>query len=268
MNKFVFSSAIDAFLSGAAGFFVFLYLFSKIIAGILPVTISLLLSAAVAAAVYFISAKRSVYKKNSLFLKNEFERRMLILYACSDGEIQKIFSKILDRLHICADVSGRHMEISGGNIIVAPLKTEPLSADDIIFIKRSHPFARSVTVISAAFSPNAVRVCRALSITPFPAVDFGRFLDGLGLLPAADKNIKKPSLLNRFSVFSEKQNGKRFLIYGAFLCALSPLVFYPAYYLIFGTIFTVYGLIALFFGKSKTKANSDETVKNLFISGQ
>ena len=265
MFGFILSSAVDAIISAAASFFVFSYLFGRIVKSVFAVTLSAVAAAAVFIAVYFLSSTRAQKKTAVNVNKNDFKQRMLTLYACSDGEIEKIFSALLNELHICANVSGRHITFESGKTVVAPLKTDPITLDDVISFKREYPAADPLVIISAAFSANAAAYCKSFDVILFSADNFGRLLDDHGLLPKSDTTIKKPPLSIRLSIFFKRRSGKRFLLYGAFLCALSPLVIYPVYYIVFGTVFVVYGLIAAFFGKTDLAERSTEDGKKIFL---
>ena len=59
---------------------------------------------------------------------------------------------------------------------------------------------------------------------------------------------KKNFPLNIKKLFTKK-SGKKFVAYGITLFIFSTFAFYPTYYVISGTVFIVYGLIALLFSK-------------------
>ena len=75
-------------------------------------------------------------------------------------------------------------------------------------------------------------------------------------MPKIDKAVKSERKLLKALFY--KTNGKKLILYGTCLIALGFFVFYPVYYFVSGTIFFVYGLIALFFGKIKPFDHKDD----------
>ena len=160
---------------------------------------------------------------------------MYRLYLCTDNEIEELFRAVIDKVHICARVCGRHMRVSDRLTVVAPLYLAPMNSDGLLSVLRSCPYSGKYAVISSSFDESADKAAKTLGVKLVSTFAFAEYLFELGLLRAPEPPLKKPSFIS-----------------------MSPCVLYPVYYLIFGAVFVVYGLIALFFGKkpiAKTKEN-------------
>ena len=259
MLSVIIPAAFDAAVTAFAVYLIAEYAISLAIKGAATVVLSAVIAAAAFIATFFIFEGRGAKAKAKLAAKKDFDRRMCRLYLCTDDEIQAIFGAIISDLHICATVSGRHMRLADGATMIAPLLDEPYSGDDVI--REYRAAGRRLAIISRAFSPKATAVAETLGVTLVSTRSFANYLDERGLLPAAEEP-RKPAVKSRLSVFFYRKNGRRFLVYGAFLCAVSSVVFYPVYYLVFGTVFIVYGLIAAFFGKYADDGGKKEDLEN------
>ena len=246
----VVSAVSDGLLFSLATFFITRFLLSFILSAALPIIFAVPIAVGSGVGVFILSEKRGLKKRSVALNKSAFGKRMLILNACSDDKIQEILQAVCDRLQICAHVSGRQVRIGGGKRIIAALYTEEMNSDDIIRYRRDFYDSENLAIISSKFSYNAHIVAKKLGVTLLSSEDFGRFLDELSLLPAAKEDHVACRKKIAVKEFFAKKKCKTLFLYGAFLCALSPFVFYPVYYIIFGTVFIVFGLIALFFGSS------------------
>ncbi len=140
--------------------------------------------------------------------------------------------------------------------------------DDITFneaknIIDASPYKADKTVIiSNGFSENLLKYRDALPLILIPSEDFSEELNKHGLI-----NETKPVKVKKKNIFLKlfkKTNGLKFILYGITMIILSFIVFYPIYYLISGTIFTVFGLIAAFFGKIEPTKPAAKTIDEIF----
>ena len=262
MLSVMLPAVFDAAATAFAVYLISEYVLTRFIKGAGVIIVSALFAAGAMLVAFSLSKRRAGKIRSSKTAKKSFYQRMYNLYLCTDDEIGAIFSAVLRELDICATVSGRHMSLADGTKVCAPLLPDPLTQDEIVREHRSDPNNKLI-VISSSFSPAAVSLASSIGVKLVSAETFARFLDEKGLLATSADEIKKPALKERLSVFFYRKSGRRFLLYGVFLCAVSRLVFYPVYYLVTGTIFIVYGLIAAFFGRGAV-ANNTDNLKELF----
>lgn len=257
MTTVFLSSFFNALLSALSVYFLSGYLLRSA-DGQLSFILSCVFAAGAGLAVWFFSTSRLERRESKKTDERSYRQRMLKLYLCTDDEIQEIFKALFDKLHICARVCGRHMRLGSSLTVISPLSIAPMTADGLIKVLRECPYPGSYAVISAEFTPDAKKIADILGVKLIPASSLGALLDEFDLLPAIDAPMKKPRFFTRFSSFLYKTNGRRFLIYGTFLFVLSSFTFYPVYYIVFGTVFVVYGLIAAFFGKTNVTSNGED----------
>lgn len=140
--------------------------------------------------------------------------------------------------------------------------------DDITFneakkILDDSPYkANKTVIISNGFSENLLKYREALPMILIPSEDFIAELNKYGLIKETKPvKVKKQTI---FIKLFKKANGLKFILYGITMIILSFIVFYPIYYLISGTIFTVFGLIAAFFGKLEPKNPVTKNIDEIF----
>ena len=253
-----FSAIANAILTAVAAFFIFGYIISLAFKGAAAFVLCCVASAAAALAVFALTRSRRERYSAAKTSEKDFSQRMYRLYLCTDNEIEELFRAVIDKVHICARVCGRHMRVSDRLTVVAPLYSAPMNSDGLLSVLRSCPYSGKYAVISSSFDESADKAAKTLGVKLVSTFAFAEYLFELGLLRAPEPPLKKPSFISRFTPFLYKSSGRKFLFYGAALCAMSAFVFYPVYYLIFGAVFVVYGLIAPFFGKkpiAKAKEN-------------
>lgn len=130
---------------------------------------------------------------------------------------------------------------------------EPLSADKIAEKVKRFP-KREITIYCNALSPAATKLCADLKLNAVCADEVYLLFKRHGLLPEKyicdpPKRTFKDSLLS----FTDKANGKSFILGGIGLLIFSLFTLFPIYYLISGSILTVFGLAVRFLPKhSKT----------------
>lgn len=251
MKGFSLSAAVNASLSGISVFFILCYPFSLVLNRALTIFFSVVLSVFLSFIIYRFSYDREKKKNDSKFINDAFNQRMNILYACTDEEISAILKALLIKLHICADVSGRHMQTEDGSIVLFLLLPTAITANELAFFLRNFPYReKKIKIVSSSFSTEAEKFAEFAGVTLVDGVEFGKILEENDLLPEFEIKKKKADLRERISPFFYKTNGKRFLFYAALLGLFSRFSFYPIYYVISSLIFAIYGLIAVFFGKT------------------
>ena len=269
MKKISISAITNAILTAATVFFILCYPFSKILPRALTMVFSALIALLAGAAVYGASLKKT---RRSLFRseeKNAFYQRMHALYMCTDDEIQEIFCSLFNRLNICANVSGRHMRLNGGETLIAALLPEQMSANDLAVILRDPSLkSKKTTVVSSSFSQGAVSLARSTGVDLIDGDVLGKLLEKNELLPKPAPLSAKPSLREKIAPVFYKANGKRMLFYAAVLGAFSYFSFYPVYYVASSAFFAVFGLIALFFGKIGATAHGGGSLEELLSGGK
>lgn len=261
----ILPSVINAILSFIASFFVLCYPLSAILPRGATIALSAVSSIPIAAGAYFLTAGSERKKRALKIGKNAFNERMHALYTCTDDEIQSLFLKIFYDMRICAEVRGRHMLLSGDEIVFAALYPEPMSANEIALIVRKIGKKDNVTIISSSFSFGAVAFARSLDISLVDGETFHSFLSERGYLPETPSSPARKRSFKRFvEPLFERSNSKKLLFFAAVLGIFSAFSFFPIYYIFGSAFFAIYGLIALFFGKSTELRKSENPLEKLF----
>ena len=240
MKGFSLSALVNALLASITVFFILCYPFSLALNRVMTIVFSAISAVALGAFVYVFSYNKEKRKNELKFGKYAFNQRMAILYACTDDEISAILSELIDKMHICADVSGRHMRLKDGRRVFFLLLPLSLSANELASVLREISYREEkITIVSSDFSKEARIFADIVGVKLVDGFDFGKLLEKNDLLPKTDEKRKKAAFFERLSPFFYKTNGKRFLLYAAILGQFSRFSFYPVYYVISSAIFAI-----------------------------
>ena len=225
------------------------------ISPLLRIVFNLAISSCIAVSAFGIftisESKRKVKTKTSLRTKDA----VTALNALNANQISTVIKRYFQKIGLPFQCKKGYYRVNGACLYFC-LLPEELSANDVISIRRNNPYdCTKLIVVSQKFSSGALKYCDKKTI-PFRTEYLATALLEVDLSNLDLKPEKRKK--NITSMLFYKTNGKKLIVYGVCLFALSFFVFYPVYYFVFGGIFIVYGLIALFFGKIKPVIKNDD----------
>lgn len=213
----------------------------------LKVTLALMLSLSVSVLVFFKWQKNSVKKSKLKQSKQKTLCDLATLNLLARTDISKIFRYLFKNLNLTFKETNGYFLVNGA--VVYPFcLPESLSFNEVKRTIDTSPYqGENFLIISDKFNESLKIYKDDLGVTLIDTEAILPLLNRFDLLPKTKTTVKKTSL---FRALFKKVNGRRFIIYGIALVAMSFIVFYPIYYLVSGVFFIVFGLIAVFFGKS------------------
>lgn len=254
MKSFSLPAILNSLIVFAFSFFIVIIPFGFIdLSPALRVIFSLAIAFSVSFCAYGIFGKNEERKRDIKCKKVKETDALFTLNTRSQKQIQKIFGELLNKLGLVYKRNNGYFSVNGISVLPVFLPEE-LNFNELLKLYRNRPFDdEKLVIISDRFSSDLscsekLIMLRTKSVIPL--------FEKYDLLPKIDKAVKPERKLLKALFY--KTNGKKLILYGACLIALGFFVFYPVYYFVSGTIFFVYGLIALFFGKIKPFDHKDD----------
>lgn len=231
------------------------------VAETVKIVIAIVFSALLGALCYFETVRK---RKNKIFVNDravEIKSCADILTLLSKPEQIETFTKYFESCQVDFDFIDGCFLVNGVCVIPC-LKCEDLTFDEAKALVETCPFKRDKTIIiSNGFSKKLTLLCDNLNAVPICTEEVIPHLLEKGLI-GYEKPPKQKKEKLFFRLF-KKANGTKTIIYGATMIAFSFFVFYPVYYLVSGTVFIVFGLIAKFFGRGADYFKDEKTLLKL-----
>ena len=258
MKRYYIPCALDGALtflfSGVAAYTVFL-----------SFGIGLLSSAVLAAGLAFFIAVGvfaiSLNKRSGLSLKDDAKRilaTMNILNVCTADEILRIFLPVFNNMHILASVTGEHIRLDGGKVIIPAFMPCPVTANQLkMLVSPLLVQGESAIVLSAEFDDSAQNYAQDVGVKLFFAKDVYTLLKDNGALPTPKKEEGRRGIKVFFGNLFQRKNAVKLIVYGSIIITTAFFTPYPAYYYIFGGAFVLCGALSLIF--SPTPAPKQKT---------
>ena len=190
-------------------------------------------------------------RDKAVFFKRD--KRMLNLYACADDELLRIFTEYFDKMHIRTSVTDMHITTDGEEWAILMLPEEVRANELALALRARTDKGKKFVAVSPFFSPAAEKYARERDITIIAEKEILSLLGEKGLLPEPEKK----NFLKRLADMFNPSIGKKAVVYGLFIAASSFFIKLNVYYLIWGTLFFLYGAAAVIKGiveKRKGKA--------------
>lgn len=253
MKSFSLPVILNSLIVFVFSFFIILLPFGFVdLPPALRVIFSLAIAFTISFSVFYLLKDKENARHDKKCKKARKDEAIFTLNRCTKKEIVKIFGELLDRLNLSYEQQSGYFSTNGVSILPCFLPEE-LSLNELLSAYRNCPFENEkLIVISDKFS-SAVNL-KNLSVVHTRSIV--ALLDKEKLLPETQKPVKPKR--NILKALFYKANGKKLILYGTCLICLGFFVFYPLYYFISGSIFIVYGLIALFFGNIKPVDRKDD----------
>ena len=259
MKIFTLSAFVDAVISCVLCFFAaFTVLISFKIYRPSAALFSVVAAAALAFAVYFLSARR---KSNALLQDRTkaVKQCMDIFNVCTYGENLAFFASAFNKMGISASVTNEHISLGNGKKAVPFFYPSPITDNmlkalaDRIRINGDE----RIIVLSSGFTANALAYAKCAYISVFGAKDVFELLNKHDLLPEIKATVKKRRYFPALTGLFVKNNGVRFILFGLSLIIMAFVVFYPLYYYIAGAVFILFGMVSLIFAKPVKRVKTD-----------
>lgn len=230
---------------------------SELIKIVVAITFSLLLGALC----YFETVRK---RKNKIYVNG----RSVEVKACAETLTLFPKTKQIETFTLLFNSFCKDFDFSDGYFLVNGvclipcLKLDDLNFDEAKTLVEVCPFKSEKTIIiSSGFTKNLTTFSDSLNLTLITTAEVIPLLIERKLI-GYEKPLKQKKENLFFRLF-KKANGTKTIIYGATMIAFSFFVFYPVYYLVSGTIFIVFGLIAKFFGRSTDFFQEEKSLLNL-----
>lgn len=229
----------------------------EIIKIVVAITFSLLLGAHC----YFETVRK---RKNKIFVND----RSVEIKACAETltllpktKQSETFTTLFQSFCKDFDFSDGYYLVNGVCVIPC-LKLDDFTFDEAKALIETCPFKSDVTIIiSNGFTKNLTSFSDSLNLTLIKTEEVVPLLIERKLIGYEKPPKQKKD--NLFFRLFKKANGTKTIIYGGTMIVFSFFVFYPVYYLVSGTIFIVFGLIAKFFGRSADFFKEEKSLKKL-----
>jgi len=247
---------IDSFIGSFICFMVFLAIFNYLnVTNPYHVFLSLTLS--VFALILFTKINKNKHDKEVTSYKDKKDLMLFCNYLKCEKD-----SVLLNNLMLILKKAG-YMPVKSKNFIVLEnekvylffvFKFSLISQDDIISLYKAVPNGFTTAIICSPLAEDASLLCSLLEKkinivkeeTLFNYLKENNLLLDKYLLDLVPKKTKFVILLKES--FNRKKSTHFFYV-GTIMLVFSLFVFYPIYYLIMGTLFCIYGLLCLFYGK-------------------
>lgn len=189
-------------------------------------------------------------RDTAVFFKRD--KRMLKLYACADDELLRIFAEYFDKMHIQTNVTDMHITTDGEEWAILMLPEEVRANELALAFRARTDKSKKFVAVSPFFSPAAEKYARERDITIIDEKKILNLLGEKGLLPEPEKK----TFLKRLADMFNPSIGKKAMVYGLFIAASSFFIKLNVYYLIWGTLFFLYGATAFIKGKIIGRQNA------------
>lgn len=249
---------IDSFICSFVSFMIFLATFNYLKVKE-PYHIVLALFFAIIAFVVFFVFKNKNYQKLNLTQKENKKIKNFTDYL-----IVKNSKELLLDFKFYLQKAG-YMPLKSKNaLVLQEQKTyvyllfnfEKIKKDQIISFVKTTPSGYKTAIISTTLSEDSQMLCKILNdkITTISVEKVYLFLKENNMLPNLEYSLtpKKIKLKILLKECFKRKRCTHFFYVGTIMLVFSLFVFYPKYYLIMGTLFCIYGLICLFYGKKTT----------------
>ncbi|PWM72126.1 MAG: hypothetical protein DBX59_06685 [Bacillota bacterium] len=261
MKRMLFSVFFDAFFSGFAAFLVLFVLLASFLSIPLAVTLAALLALAVAALCFYkLYGKR---EKTTLSLQENRKKENLMFYLGLRKETQKLFAAAFTALGKTAAATKKGVYVRENDAYVYPcFSFDGVKKDDLsraYFLSGS----KKAYVFAPEFSAEIRGFARAFGdkIELCGGDETYKLFKNADMLPAEALKENKLTFAEKMKellkpVFSRRRAPKYFL-FGLTFLLFSFLVPYKLYYILFGTVLTVFSVVCLFFAVPPQKSETE-----------
>lgn len=177
--------------------------------------------------------------KRLLRLKDEKEKNLLMTYLALSSN-----DKVLNILCTMRDIPHNIMcfYATDGNLIIYPLFfMEKIGADKIAEAVKRFPKEKLV-IYHSALSPEAESLCKTLNITTISEEEIYLTMKEKNLLPKEYPTERPKKKIKDFFInASKKANAKAFILSGVGLLIFSLFTLFPIYYIVSGSLLTLFG---------------------------
>lgn len=260
MKRMLFSVFFDAFFAGFAAFLVLFVVFSGFAETTPAALFAALLAAGTAALCFYrLYGKR---EKTALSLQERRQTENLLFYLGLRREVNKLFSDAFVKLGKTAAVTKKGVYLREDDAYVYPcFSFDGVKKDDLgraYFLsgsKKAYVFAPEFSAEMCAFARvfgEKIELC--------DGAETYRLFKNADMLPAEALKENKPTFAEKMKnllkpVFTRRRAPKYFL-FGLTFLLFSFLVPYKLYYVLFGSVLTVFSVICLFFAVPPQKGES------------
>lgn len=240
---------LNGVIAAALSFFCFTVICTLLPVGPAPrIIFSLVLTAGFTVGFVLIQKDALINKRARLERDGALNRGEYFLHTCPYDVAEEIFLAYFSNMGIRANARGQYMSIGDKYALCLLLFPDEGTQNDVKRAFFDNPFPHlKLGIVSKDFSEGASDLSEALGVELIKTEAIVPRLLEKNLIPLKAPP-KKNFPLNIKKLFTKK-SGKKFVAYGITLFIFSTFAFYPTYYVISGTVFIVYGLIALLFSK-------------------
>lgn len=256
MKKLSLKAVLNAVISAVIMFTIFITAISFLkIKPWAKTFFALIFAAAFAALVFLLTEKKSRKQSKIKSSRSNLQRGILYLSTLNKQETFLVTEKLLNALNI-PYTAEKNCFILKNDLLYPLFYLEDLSFNDVKkIVDETVNNNKNVVIVSGGFTKIAIEHEKPLNAVFVKTESFVSALESFNLLPPLNAPVIKKE--NIFIRLFKKVNGVKFLFYGVCLILLSFIVFYPTYYLISGSVFTIFGLVALSLGKSQPKLKQE-----------
>ena len=249
---------IDSFICSFVSFMIFLATFNYLKVKE-PYHIVLALFFAIIAFIVFFVFKNKNYQKLNITKKENKQIKKLTDYFLikNNKELLLDFKFYLQKAGYMPLKRKNALVLQEQKIYLYLLfKFDNISKDEIISLLKKTPSGYKTAIICTTLQEDCQMLCKILNdkIATVSVEKVYLFLKENNMLPNLEYSLtpKKIKLKILLKECFKRKRCTHFFYVGTIMLVFSLFVFYPKYYLILGTLFCIYGLICLFYGKKTT----------------
>ena len=210
--------------------------------------------------VFCIYTLRRRKKKGKMQIKREDEERFLkclnALCFMAKDESENLVFTTLERLGKTPTKVDFGIAC-GDDFFIVKFSYAQIGVDEVVKAYKRTPKSKNLIFIGTAFSTESIdfadgfeKRIRLIGLTEFfPLMKKADTLPDGGFIPKK----KKVGFLTLLKATFKKGKAKTYALYGGFLLIMSKFVFYPLWYIIWGSVFLIYAITIKFFAPTPTE---------------